>query len=78
LPKPGKVSLKIYDSSGRLVVTLVDGNKEAGYHEVSWSSKSGKNNLPSGVYFCKLATRNRYLTRKIVLLRLLGLTKTFL
>ncbi|MBI5475373.1 MAG: T9SS type A sorting domain-containing protein, partial [Ignavibacteriales bacterium] len=44
------VSLKVYNVLGQEVITLVDGEKLAGYHEVVWSGE----NASSGVYFYKL------------------------
>ncbi|WP_190300459.1 T9SS type A sorting domain-containing protein [Rufibacter hautae] len=50
LPFDGVVSLNVYDTSGRLVSTLVSGNKKAGTYSVGFS----RNNLRAGVYFYKL------------------------
>jgi len=51
--KPGPVSLKVYDTTGRLVKTLVDKKMEEGSYMASWDGK-GENGreLPSGTYFC--------------------------
>ncbi len=50
LPKSSYVSLKIYDISGKLVWSLVNGGKPVGQHRVSWNEDL----LSSGVYFVKL------------------------
>jgi len=50
LPAEGYVSLKIYDSLGRDILTLIDEYKQAGTYEVKFESE----NLPSGIYFYKL------------------------
>ncbi|MEO0078694.1 MAG: CotH kinase family protein [candidate division WOR-3 bacterium] len=48
--QPGRVTLRVYDPAGRLVATLVDGNRAPGQHEVScaFTGQSG------GVYFATL------------------------
>ena len=64
------VSLKIYNVAGRLVRTLVDGDKAAGAYREAWK---GRNNagvpVSSGVYFYKLVSKNFSMTRKMVLLK---------
>jgi hypothetical protein len=51
LPHPGHVLLRVYDSLGRLVATLVNGEVEAGVGSAVWDASA----LPSGVYICQLA-----------------------
>lgn len=46
LPEPAKVSLNVYDVSGRLVSTLTEGWRDAGTHEVTFDGSE----LASGVY----------------------------
>ncbi|MFA7288270.1 MAG: GDSL-type esterase/lipase family protein [Melioribacteraceae bacterium] len=52
---PANVSLKVYDSLGKLVRVLVDESKSTGRFEISWNGKdeTGKN-VSSGIYFCKM------------------------
>ena len=45
-----RVSMKIYNSIGQEVTTLVDGREDAGLHEVRWDASS----VASGVYFCRM------------------------
>jgi len=57
VPESGQVSLRIYDAAGRLVRALVDGVEEPGTYEVSWDGRNDTGEpLPSGVYFCQLAS----------------------
>jgi flagellar hook assembly protein FlgD len=42
--------MKIYNSIGQEVTTLVDGREDAGLHEVRWDASS----VASGVYFCRM------------------------
>jgi len=53
VPQTSKVTLKVYDILGRLVKTLVDENREAGYYTVSFDGT----NLASGVYFYRIEVR---------------------
>ena len=51
----GHVSLRVYDVSGRLVRTLVDGEKGAGYHTAVWDGRDDAGTeVASGVYFCRM------------------------
>jgi hypothetical protein len=59
------VSLKVYDTAGRLVTTLVDGFREAGTDMVTFDGSS----LPSGVYFYRLQAGEWTAVRKMVLLK---------
>jgi ligand-binding sensor domain-containing protein len=49
LPQAAKVSLKVYDMLGREVALLVDNEKDAGYHAVTFDGSR----LSSGVYFTR-------------------------
>ena len=65
LPASGKVRLAVYDLLGRVVETLVDGVRPAGWHEVSF----GGGTLSSGTYLYRLETPNRVITQTMVLLK---------
>jgi len=65
LKTDGKVNLSVFDASGRLVATLVNGNLSAGSHTVVWNAE----NVASGIYFYKLVTNNVNITKKLVLLK---------
>ena len=66
----GLVTIKVFDVSGRLVRTLVDGVREAGGHSVVWDgwNDSGRE-AESGIYFCKMETAGFSAVKKLVLLR---------
>ena len=70
LAEDGRVSLRVYNSRGRLVRTLVDGRKAAGYYNVRWdgTGKRGKT-MPSGVYFYQLKTEEFTSSKRMVLIR---------
>ncbi len=68
LKKESFVSLKVYDTSGKVVQTLVNSYKQAGDHIVSFDA-SKLSNLSSGIYFYKLKTDNFEDTRKMTLIK---------
>jgi outer membrane protein assembly factor BamB len=56
VPEPCRVSLKIYDTSGRLQATLVNGHREPGRYTIDWTALSHRGEpLRPGVYFCRMA-----------------------
>jgi len=70
LPQAGRVTLSIWDASGRRVRTLVDECQAQGSRSIVWDGTDDAGNLlPTGVYFLKLDTNHSTLTRKVVLVR---------
>jgi hypothetical protein len=70
LPERTRVTLSIYDVQGKLVRTLVDDMVEEGYQERVWDGEDASGNqVGSGVYFYRLTTGDRTLTKKLVLLK---------
>jgi M6 family metalloprotease-like protein len=65
IPITAKVSLKLYNISGRIVQTLVNGEKTPGKYKVSPDTK----NLPSGIYFAKFSAGNFRTTKKLILIK---------
>ncbi|HEX7344368.1 MAG TPA: SBBP repeat-containing protein [bacterium] len=59
------VSLKVYDTAGRLVATLVDGWREAGIHETVFDGSK----LPSGIYLARLTAGDFSAGQKLVLMK---------
>ena len=69
-PPPGPTTLRIFDSSGRSVRTLIDGELGATVHEVTWDGQNEDGQaVGSGVYVYRLETPSRVLSRKMVLTR---------
>ncbi|MCK4395641.1 T9SS type A sorting domain-containing protein [candidate division WOR-3 bacterium] len=65
-----KVSLNVYNVSGRLVKQLVEAEEQAGTHKVSWNGRDQRGNpVASGVYFYQLKGENKRLTRKFIVTR---------
>ncbi|HXV13607.1 MAG TPA: T9SS type A sorting domain-containing protein [Candidatus Krumholzibacteria bacterium] len=70
VPTRAKVSVQIYDVTGRLVATLVDETRDAGRYSAVWNGRSASGDpVGSGVYFYRLNVGKESLTRKMVLLK---------
>ncbi len=65
LPASSQVSLKVYDVLGREVASLVDAEKNAGIHSVTFDGS----NLSSGVYFYRLQAGNFSAMKKLMLVK---------
>jgi hypothetical protein len=66
----GDVTLRIYDASGRLVRTLVDGHEPSGARGVSWDGRDDQGRpLASGIYFYRLTAPTFSESRKMFLLK---------
>jgi len=66
LPKAGEVTLTVYDMTGRVVSTLVNGYKSAGRYDVTFDGSG----LASGAYIYRLqAGRNFVQTKKLLLVK---------
>jgi photosystem II stability/assembly factor-like uncharacterized protein len=65
LDRDGFVSLNVYDVAGRAVATILNKEMTAGSYDIGFNA----NGLSSGVYFYKLKTAEKEMTRKMILLR---------
>jgi len=65
LKTSGFVTLKIYDSLGREIEILFNGNGKPGNYKTSWDASK----FPSGVYFVQLNFNQSVQTQKIVLMK---------
>jgi hypothetical protein len=64
------VELSVYDVSGALVRTLVDGVKNVGAYTLEWNGRDDAGNtVSSGVYFYRLVAGNFSDVRKMTLVR---------
>ena len=69
ISEPGYVTLKIYDIQGRVVKVLVDGYKEPGGYSTTWNGNGySTGEVPAGIYYYKLESGSRIITRSLVLL----------
>ena len=70
LPSDSYITLNIYDITGRLVNTLVNGSMETGYHTVTWNGIDSEGRIVSaGLYIYSLQTGNKSMTKKMVLMK---------
>ena len=70
IPEDSKVNLSIYDIKGQKVKTLTDSKFEKGLHKLFWDSKdSNGRTVSSGIYFYQLKTKDKELTRKMLLMK---------
>jgi hypothetical protein len=65
IPKEGYATLKVYDITGKLVATYLEGTVKAGYYNAEVTS----NELSSGVYFYTLTSGDFKDTKKMVLIK---------
>jgi len=67
----GRVTLKIFDVTGRLVKNLVDGKMTAGVHEVTWDGGyEDGSTAPSGMYFYKMTAGGGFTaSKKLVMMK---------
>ncbi len=70
LPRPARVRLCVYDIAGRLVRSLVDETMTAATHVVTWNgTDDGGRRSASGIYYYRLVTDERVVTRKMTLVK---------
>jgi hypothetical protein len=65
IPKPGLVTLKVYDILGREVATLVNENKGEGSYEFAFNASK----FASGVYIYQLRVNDYVASKKMILLK---------
>jgi len=65
IPVDGKVTIALYDISGREVAKLVNEVKPAGYYTVQFNAS----NLSSGMYFYRISAGDFVSTKKMVLIK---------
>lgn len=70
LPSETNVKLEIYNIKGQKVKTLKNGLLQAGNHKLVWDGKnSNSDQVASGLYFYRLVTDKKKLTRKMILMK---------
>lgn len=65
IPEQGFVTLKVYNSLGQEIATLVNAAKNAGTHNVSFNAA----NLASGMYFYTMTSGDVRITKKMMLIK---------
>ncbi len=70
LPEEGPVSIKMYNSVGQHISTLMDSFQSAGIHALEWNGQdTDRRPVASGMYFCILQSQKAQLSHKIVLIK---------
>ncbi len=65
VPSTEHVVISLYDVTGRVVETLLDGSVEAGGHIFTWIPDS---DMAGGVYFVRLSSKDGTLTRQTIIM----------
>jgi len=67
IPTAGHVTLRIFDATGAVVRTLIDGTRPAGAGHVAWDGRNDRGSIaPAGVYFYRMNGDGFAINRKIV------------
>jgi hypothetical protein len=67
VPVAGRVSVEVYDATGRVVRDLVGQSKAAGRYSVTWDGRAANGRrVAEGVYFCRLAIPTGTRQQKLV------------
>ncbi len=70
LPETSPIVITVFDINGRLVTTLVNTEKEAGFHSVTWDGRNKFGvRVTSGVYLIRMSTPKYTSTSKVTLLK---------
>jgi hypothetical protein len=69
LPQSAVVQMAIYDVTGRRVATLADGEQDAGWHALAWTTNDDGSAPASGVYFARFAANGRVLTARLAMMK---------
>ncbi len=65
VPRHSNVKLTVYTMLGQQVAILVDGEMEAGYHQVQFDASG----LASGVYYYRMQTGDFVQSKRLILLK---------
>lgn len=67
LPQPGRVTLEVFDTSGRRVQRILDSELSAGHHVATWRGEGdGGKPVHSGIYFVRLQCDGQTATRRVL------------
>ncbi len=70
LKENSQVNIRVYNLKGQLVKTLIDSKYEAGNHKIVWNGRnSNEQKVASGLYFCKMETKEKSVTKKMILMK---------
>jgi len=70
LPKQGDVKVRIFNTTGQLIKTIVNQNQPAGLHKKVWNGQNESGHkVASGFYIYAVEFDNTVLTKKMILLK---------
>ena len=69
LAAAGHTRVRVFDVTGRLVATLLDGEMAAGPHSVQWNGRGPRGRAPDGLYFYALESNRQRITMRLALVR---------
>ena len=70
LASHGDVTVSIFDITGRIIRTLINGRKDSGIHTISWDCKdNGGQQIPTGLYVINMTTKDYIKQKPLVVLR---------
>ncbi|HEX9970865.1 MAG TPA: T9SS type A sorting domain-containing protein, partial [bacterium] len=70
LPKDGHITLSVYDITGRLVKTLMNEYKTAGYYTIKWTCKNEQDKMvPSGLYLYQIMSGKYHSVKKMIMVK---------
>ncbi len=65
VPQSTHVTVRIFDTNGRNIATLVNERTQAGYHEIQWNAT----NQPTGIYLCRVEAAGIAKSTKLALIK---------
>ncbi len=70
LAKPSNITIRIYNTSGQEIKTLVDKVQNAGSHSMDWNGETNWGQMvTSGVYLLEIRSKDFHQVRKMTILR---------
>jgi hypothetical protein len=67
IPRSGRIAIKAYDITGRVVATVIDETLDPGPHEIIWQRiDDNQCKVSSGIYFLRATYENQNITRKVI------------
>ena len=70
LPEGQNATVELYDIEGKKIRTLYNGFAGSGLNKIVWDGTGSDNRVvPSGIYFVRLKTETKILTRRITLIK---------
>ncbi len=70
LPESGAVKVAVFDLQGREVRVLLDGERPAGHHSVTWDgTDTAGRSAATGIYTCRVVFGGQTVVKKMTLLR---------